>query len=289
MRNLNEKVAVITGGASGIGLAVAKACAAEGMKLVLADIEAPKLEAVSAEFQSQNVDVLPLIVDVSSYAEVENLAQQTLDRFGSVHFVFNNAGVGGGGTTTWETTLKDWEWTIGVNVMGVIHGVKVFTPIMLAQDEPGHIVNTASLAGLLTGPTMAAYRLSKHAVVSLSETLYFELEQMDANVGGSVLCPAWVKTDINKSERIRPKPLVNETEPDFDRLSPLLQSQIMTASIAVENGISPDVVAQHVIEAIKENRFYILTHPEFTGAIAYRMKDILSGNNPRNLMKPKQG
>ena len=287
MQNLNEKVAVITGGASGIGLAVAKACAAEGMKLVLADIEAPKLEAVSAEFQSQNVDVLPLIVDVSNYAEVEDLAQQTLDRFGGVHFVFNNAGVGGGGTTTWETTLKDWEWTIGVNVMGVIHGIKVFTPIMLAQDEPGYIVNTASIAGLLTGPTMAAYRLSKHAVVSLSETLYFELEQMNANVGVSVLCPAWVKTEIHKSERIRPKSLANETAPDFESLSPLLQAQIMSASHAVENGISPDVVAQHVIEAIKENRFYILTHPEFTGAIAYRMKDILNGNNPRNLMNPK--
>ena len=285
MQNLNGKVAVITGGASGIGLAVARACANEGMKLVLADIEQPKLDAVAAEFDAQGVDVLPLIVDVSQFEQVQALAEKTLARFGGVHFLFNNAGVGGGGTTTWDTTIKDWEWTLNVNVWGVIYGVRVFTPIMLAQDEPGHIVNTASIAGLTSGPTMAAYRLSKHAVVSLSETMYLELEQMEAKVGVSVLCPAWVKTEIHKSERIRPKSLTNDTPTDYTQLSPLMQKQILSAGKAVERGISPNIVANHVIEAIKENRFYILTHPKFEGAIAYRMKDMLAGKNPRNLMR----
>ena len=285
MQKLNGKVAVITGGASGIGLAVARACANEGMKLVLADIEQPKLDAVAAEFDAQGVDVLPLIVDVSQFEQVQALAEKTLARFGGVHFLFNNAGVGGGGTTTWETTIKDWEWTLNVNVWGVIYGVRVFTPIMLAQDEPGHIVNTASIAGLTSGPTMAAYRLSKHAVVSLSETMYLELEQMEAKVGVSVLCPAWVKTEIHKSERIRPKSLTNDTPTDYTQLSPLMQKQILSAGKAVERGISPNIVANHVIEAIKENRFYILTHPKFEGAIAYRMKDMLAGKNPRNLMR----
>lgn len=285
MQKLNGKVAVITGGASGIGLAVARACANEGMKLVLADIEQPKLDVVAAEFDAQGVDVLPLIVDVSQFEQVQALAEKTLARFGGVHFLFNNAGVGGGGTTTWDTTIKDWEWTLNVNVWGVIYGVRVFTPIMLAQDEPGHIVNTASIAGLTSGPTMAAYRLSKHAVVSLSETMYLELEQMEAKVGVSVLCPAWVKTEIHKSERIRPKSLTNDTPTDYTQLSPLMQKQILSAGKAVERGISPNIVANHVIEAIKENRFYILTHPKFEGAIAYRMKDMLAGKNPRNLMR----
>lgn len=284
MKDLNGKVAVITGGASGIGLAVAKACADEGMKLVLADIAERDLARVSAEFESNGVEVLSLIVDVSKYEEVEALAVQTLKRFGKVHFLFNNAGVGAG-STVWDTTLKDWEWVMGVNVMGVVYGVKVFTPIMLAQDEEGHIVNTASIAGLIAGPSMAAYRVSKHAVVSLSESLYLELEQMNANVSASVLCPAWVKTQIFSSERNRPNALKNDGTNGFESADPLIKSQLAASVKAViEDGMDPDVIAAHVIEAIKAKRFYILTHPHFTGAIAYRMKDILNGNNPRNLM-----
>lgn len=284
MKDLNGKVAVITGGASGIGLAVAQACADEGMKLVLADISEKDLTPVAASFESNGVEVLPVVVDVSKYEEVEALAQKTLDRFGKVHFLFNNAGVGGG-SSVWDTTIKDWEWVMGVNVMGVVYGVKVFTPIMLAQDEEGHIVNTASIAGLIAGPSMAAYRVSKHAVVSLSESLYLELEQMKAKVSASVLCPAWVKTQIFSSERNRPAEMQNEGDNGFASADPLIQAQLQeSVRSVVEDGLAPEVIAAHVLEAIKENRFYILTHPHFTGAIAYRMKDILNGNNPRNLM-----
>ncbi len=284
MKDLTGKVAVITGGASGIGLAVAQACADEGMKLVLADISQKDLDVVSAEFQQNGTDVLPVVIDVSKYEQVEALAQKTLDRFGKVHFLFNNAGVGGG-STVWDTTVKDWDWVMGVNVMGVVYGVKVFTPIMLAQDEEGHIVNTASIAGLIAGPSMAAYRVSKHAVVALSESLYLELEQMDAKVSASVLCPAWVKTQIFSSERNRPVELQNEGGNGFESADPLIKKQLGDAvRSVVEDGMAPEVIAAHVIEAIKENRFYILTHPHFTGAVAYRMKDILNGKNPRNLM-----
>lgn len=285
MKDLIGKVAVITGGASGIGLAVAQACADEGMKLVLADISKKDLDKVSAEFESNGTEVLSVVIDVSKYEEVEALAQKTLDRFGKVHFLFNNAGVGGG-STVWDTTIKDWDWIMGVNVMGVVYGVKVFTPIMLAQDEEGHIVNTASIAGLIAGPSMAAYRVSKHAVVSLSESLYLELEQKKAKVSASVLCPAWVKTQIFSSERNRPAELQNEDGNGFESADPLIQAQLREAGRSVvEDGMDPAVIAAHVIEAIKDNRFYILTHPHFTGAIAYRMKDILNGNNPRNLMQ----
>lgn len=284
MKDLNGKVAVITGGASGIGLAVAQACADEGMKLVLADINPDDLARVSAEFEATNVEVLPVQIDVSKYEEVEALAQKTLDRFGKVHFLFNNAGVGGG-SSVWDTTIKDWEWVMGVNVMGVVYGVKVFTPIMLAQDEEGHIVNTASIAGLIAGPSMAAYRVSKHAVVSLSESLYLELEQKKSKVSASVLCPAWVKTQIFSSERNRPEEMSNEGENGFASADPLIQAQLGEAvRSVVEDGISAEVVASHVIDAIKDNRFYILTHPKFTGAVAIRMKDLLNGDNPRNLM-----
>ena len=285
MKQLDGKVAVITGGASGIGLAVARACADEGMKLVLADISQGDLDVVSAEFQSNGIEVLPVVIDVSKYEEVEALAQKTLDHFGKVHFLFNNAGVGGG-SSVWDTTVKDWDWVMGVNVMGVIYGVKVFTPIMLAQDEEGHIVNTASIAGLIAGPSMAAYRVSKHAVVALSESLYLELEQMNAKVSASVLCPAWVKTQIFSSERNRPAEMQNDGDNGFASADPIIQAQLQEAvRSVVEDGLEPEVIAAHVLEAIKENRFYILTHPHFTGAIAYRMKDILNGNNPRNLMQ----
>jgi NAD(P)-dependent dehydrogenase (short-subunit alcohol dehydrogenase family) len=282
MQNLSGKVAVITGAASGIGLAVARLCAAEGMRVVLADIEQATLDTVLKEFSENGHDAIGVVVDVSKYEDVERMAQATLDAFGKVHFLFNNAGVSSG-STVWETTLKDWEWVMGVNVMGVIYGVKVFTPIMLAQTEEAHIVNTASIAGLIAGPSMGAYRVSKHAVVALSETLYLELEQNRSKIGVSVLCPAWVKTRIFESERNRPKDAQNDISATID---PIITAQLQAAQHAVQHeSMPPEQIAEHVLDAIRENRFYILTHPKFTGAVAYRMKDILNGGNPRNLMQ----
>ncbi len=281
LSNFQDKVAVITGGASGIGLAVAQNCAAAGMKLVLADIEQANLDRVTADFERDGVEVLPLVIDVSNYDAVEAMARQTIERFGKVHFLFNNAGVSGG-SSVWETTLNDWDWVMGVNVMGVVYGIKAFTPIMLEQGEEGHIVNTASIAGLIAGPSMGAYRVSKHAVVALTETLYLELEQIGAKVGASVLCPAWVKTQIFTSDRNRPSGLQNDGS--NDPTDPKVQAQLAEAGRSVqEDGIPPSVVADHVMDAVQNNRFYILTHPNFNGAVAYRMKDILEGNNPRNL------
>ncbi|MDJ0756848.1 MAG: SDR family NAD(P)-dependent oxidoreductase [Ardenticatenaceae bacterium] len=281
LSNFQDKVAVITGGASGIGLAVAQNCAAAGMKLVLADIEEANLDRVTVDFERDGVEVLPLVIDVSNYDAVEAMARQTIERFGKVHFLFNNAGVSGG-SSVWETTLNDWDWVMGVNVMGVVYGIKAFTPIMLEQGEEGHIVNTASIAGLIAGPSMGAYRVSKHAVVALTETLYLELEQIGAKVGASVLCPAWVKTQIFTSDRNRPSGLQNDGS--NDPTDPKVQAQLAEAGRSVqEDGIPPSVVADHVMDAVQNNRFYILTHPNFNGAVAYRMKDILEGNNPRNL------
>ncbi len=279
MQNLSGRVAVITGAASGIGLAVARLCAEEGMRVVLADIEQAALDSVVGEFRENGHDVIGVQVDVSKYADVERMAHETLAAFGKVHFLFNNAGVSSG-STVWETTLEDWDWVMGVNVMGVIHGIKAFTPIMLAQDEEAHIVNTASIAGLIAGPSMGAYRVSKHAVVAISETLYLELDQNGSKIGVSVLCPAWVKTRIFESERNRPKDKDISTTTD-----PLIAAQLESSQQAVlHDSISPEELAEHVLDAIKADRFYILTHPKYTGAIAYRMRDILNGDNPRNLM-----
>lgn len=278
MQELDGKVAVITGGASGIGLAVAHACADAGMKLVLADIEAERLAQVADEFRATNTPILPIVCDVSQRPDIEMLAQQTYDHFGAVHFLFNNAGVAGPVGNIWQATEDDWQWTLGVNVWSIIYATQIFVPLMLQQEEESHIVNTASIAGMIAGPSMGAYRLSKHAVVSFSETLHLELEQMESKIGVSVLCPAWTKTRINASDRNRPAP-ASEIE-----VTPLVAAQMQHAVDEVKIGMPAAQVASAVLDAIREKRFYILTHPNFTGAIAIRMKDILAGKNPRNLM-----
>lgn len=211
MQDLKDKVAVITGGASGLGLAMAKRFAREGMKLVLADIEEDALRKVEQEFRKAGVPVLGIRTDVSRSQDVERLAEKTLATFGAVHIVCNNAGVAPGGVV-WENTTADWEWVLGVNVWGVIHGVRVFVPIMLRQDTPCHVVNTASVAGLLSVPAMGIYCVSKHAVVTLSECLYHDLAERGSKIGVSVLCPAYVPTGIIDSERNRPALLRNPTD-----------------------------------------------------------------------------
>ncbi len=277
MKEFKNKVAVITGGASGIGRGIAERCVREGMKVVLAGINEANLATAEAELKALGGEVIGVRTDVAKRADVEALAKKTLDRFGAVHLLVNNAGVGAG-STPWEATWNDWEWVIGVNLWGVIHGVKVFTPLMLAQNTECHIVNTSSIAGLGIASSVAPYGVSKHAVVALSETLYLALEERKALVKVSVLCPAFVKTKIMSAARNRPAELQDEPV----EMPPEAQAFMDFMNAAVEGGISPLKVADQVFEAIKQEKFYILTHPEFAPVIQMRVDSLLAGENPKN-------
>ena len=279
MKDFRDKVAVITGGASGLGLAMAKRFAAEGMKLVLADIEEEPLRRVEQDFKKAKVAAIGIRTDVSRAQDVERLAEKALATFGGVHLLCNNAGVAPGGAV-WESTLADWEWVLGVNVWGVIHGVRTFMPIMLRQDADCHVVNTASVAGLLSVPNMGSYCVSKHAVVTLTECLHHDLQQREARIGVSLLCPAYVPTGIADSERNRPAILRNKTPEEAARDEALRH--------AVTSGrISADQVAQRVFDAVQANRFYVLTHSKIKGAIQTRMEDILLERQPTDTSRPK--
>jgi NAD(P)-dependent dehydrogenase (short-subunit alcohol dehydrogenase family) len=277
MKEFKDKVAVITGAANGIGKGVAKRCLVEGMQVVLADINEEDLHKTESEMRALGGAILSVKTDVSKRKDMEFLAHQTLTEFGKVHLLFNNAGVGAGGSP-WESTWNDWEWVMGVNLWGVINGVKIFTPIMLAQNTDCHIVNTASLAGLFVGGTNAPYSVTKHAVVSLSESLYLSLEERNALVKVSVLCPGFVKTSISNSERNRPPELQDESV----EIPPKIQAQLEFMNACVEAGMSPHLVADQVFEAIREKKFYIQTHPEYRPVIKTRMENILSEVNPEN-------
>ena len=258
MQAFQDRVAVITGDDSGIGHSLALRCVQEGMKVVLADIEEAALRRTAAELQATGAQVLTVVTDVSEISDVTALAQQTLATFGAVHLLCNNAGVGAG-TTIWESTLADWEWVLGVNLWGVIHGVRVFVPIMLAQDTECHIVNTASIAGLIAHPGAGIYKVTKHAIVSLSETLYYELAERGAKVHVSVLCPARVTTRILDLARNRPAALQNDPN---EKVSPGVIARRPAADQAAPPGMTPEQIADCVFTAIRENRLYILTHPE---------------------------
>jgi NAD(P)-dependent dehydrogenase (short-subunit alcohol dehydrogenase family) len=275
MKEFKDRVAVITGAASGIGQAIAERCAQEGMKVVLAGINEAGLTRVEAELKAAGATAISVQTDVAKRSEVEALAQRTLDAFGRVHLLVNNAGVGAG-SSAWESTWNDWEWVMGVNLWGVIYGVKVFTPIMLAQNDECHIVNTSSIAGLIAGHPSAPYGVTKHAVVALSENLYLSLAQQNARVKVSVLCPGWVKTQICSSARNRPVDLQAEPAP----VSPKSQDPFDAFRPFVEAGMLPQEVADHVFKAIREERFYILTAPETTPWIQERMENIIHERNP---------
>jgi len=271
------KVAVVTGGASGIGRAMAGRFAAEGMRVVLADIEQVALDRAVAELTAGGAVAAGLRTDVSRAGDVEALAQFALDRFGAVHIACNNAGVGMGGSA-WQMTVKDWEWMLGVNLWGVIHGIRAFVPVMLAQGDECHIVNTASGAGLHVRPFLGMYAATKHAVVALSEALYHELKLTGAKVGVSVLCPAVVNTRIGESERNRPAALANEGEAANPAQMAAME-QAFRAALAA--GMPPEQVAEAVLEAVREERFYILTHEETRERVRAKLEDILEGRNPR--------
>ena len=273
MRELRDKVAVVTGGASGIGLAMARRFAAEGAKLVLADIERGPLDEAAAKLAAEGAQVLAVPTNVSEAAAMDALGERALERFGAVHVVCCNAGVGGGGNM-WELTTADWEFVIGPNLWGVIHGVRVFGPHLVAQNE-GHFVNTASMAGLLSVPGLGPYNVTKHAVVTLSETLLGELRSQGSKVGVSVLCPGFVKTRIFEPERHRPEGWTREEQnPEMEKLRETMLEQVLASALA------PEEVAEKVLSAIREERFYILTHEGTQALVERRMRAIVEGRNP---------
>ncbi|GAB3475243.1 SDR family oxidoreductase [Polaromonas eurypsychrophila] len=284
------KTAVLTGAGSGFGLECARIGARLGMNLVLADVQQDALDKVVAEISATGAQVLPFRLDVSKAAEVEALGQAVFMRFGAPHFVFNNAGVGAGGLI-WENTLKDWEWVIGVNLMGVAHGVRVFTPMMLdaAKKDPawqGHIVNTASMAGLLNAPNMGIYNVSKHAVVSMSESLYQDLALVTDQISASVLCPFFVPTGISQSHRNRP----GELEAAKPTRSQLI-GQAMSDKAVGSGKVTAADVAQKVFDAVAANQFYIYSHPKAIGSVQTRLEDIMQARNPTSPFahKPELG
>jgi len=272
MEDLQDKVAVVTGGASGIGLALVRAFAAEGMKVVLADIEVDALDKAMADLP-EGTDALAVVCDVSDAAQVDALRDRAIEQFGAVHVVCNNAGVSNGGPV-WEQSLEDWKWVLDVNLWGVIHGVRTFTPLFIEQGE-GHIVNTASMAGLISTPFAAAYNVSKHGVVTLSETLFGDLAAVGATgVGVSVLCPGWVQTRIHEAARNRPS--TGDGEPV--RVEPSEFAEYIRG--VIESGLDPNDVAQLVVDAIRTNKLYILTHPDWSPLITRRAERMVAGESP---------
>jgi NAD(P)-dependent dehydrogenase (short-subunit alcohol dehydrogenase family) len=276
-----NNVAVITGAANGIGRALARRCASEEMRVVLADKDAAALSATASELQASGAQVLAVPTDVSQARDMEVLADTTMSTFGRLHLLCNNAGVGIT-TPILESTIEDWEWALGVNLWGVIHGERVFVPLMRARHEPCHIVNTASIAGLISPPGLGLYRTTKHAVVAYSEALYHELAEQAPHIKVSVLCPGIVKTQIMSSAH---RPLATSGEapaahgqnnPEEQRLKGVL-----------EEGMAPEAVAELVFQSVREERFYILTHPECNWQIQDRMEDILLGRNPTGTTTPR--
>ncbi len=281
MKELEGKVAVVTGGASGIGLAMAERFAREGMKLVLADVEKGPLDEAAARFQAEGVEVLASLTDVSDADQMDALGAATLAAFGAVHVVCNNAGVAAGGRS-WELTTADWKWVIDVNLWGVIHGIRVFAPHLVSQDE-GHIVNVASVAGLLSVPGLGPYSVTKHGVVTLSETIYGELVATGSKVRVSVLCPSWVKTGIFDADRNRP---AADSNPQTEEETKRLEQYKQLGALLLSDAMSASDVADRVLEAIVEERFYILTHADIMPAVQLRMANIIENRNPEPLLFP---
>ena len=288
--NFAGKTAVLTGAGSGFGLECARIGAARGMNLVLVDVQQEALDKAAAELTAAGARVLARKVDVSDAAQMQALAAEVKATLGAPHFVFNNAGVGAGGLV-WENSVADWQWVLGVNVWGVIHGVRLFTPMMLeaAKADPayeGHIVNTASMAGLLAPPNMGIYNVSKHAVVSLTETLYQDLALVSDQISASLLCPYFVPTGIGHSERNRPKGLEGQPLTASQKIG-----QAMTDKAVGSGKVTAAEVAQKVFDAMASGQFYIYSHPQALGSVQVRMEDVVQGRNPTDPFahKPELG
>jgi NAD(P)-dependent dehydrogenase (short-subunit alcohol dehydrogenase family) len=273
MRDLKGKVAVVTGGASGIGRAMAERFAREGMKVVLADVEEKPLGEAREGLARAGAEAVAVRTDVSKWEQVDALARRALEAFGAVHVVCNNAGIGAGGMS-WELSLEEWRWVLDVNLWGVIHGMRAFVPRFIAQGQ-GHVVNTASIAGLLTAPGMGPYCASKHAVVAISECLHHDLTVTgNGGVKVSVVCPGWVKTNIADSDRNRP------TSVPAAAVTPATQMMSSMMRAAIAGGIPPEEVAGQVLSAIVEERFWVITHPKTKKGVEKRLRGAIEGQNP---------
>jgi NAD(P)-dependent dehydrogenase (short-subunit alcohol dehydrogenase family) len=272
VRDFTNKVAVVTGAASGIGKAMAQRFAAEGMQLVLADIEHEPLLQFAGELRAAGTRVIFQRVDVSKPDDLDILAARAYDEFGAVHLLCNNAGILPPGAPVWKEPLSTWQWTLNVNFFGVLHGVQAFVPRMLKANHEAHIVNTASLAGLTTRPLMSAYNVSKHAVVALSECLYAELQLATDKIHVSVLCPAFARTRLAESARNKPEGVQADPSASFGFYDALKH--------VVEEGTPPEAIVSAMIEAVRENQFWILTHPHLDRGIRERFESMLSRTNP---------
>lgn len=277
MNALAGKVAVVTGAASGIGLALARRFAADGMRVVLSDIEAPVLTDVADQLRDQGAEVLAVVTDTSVKAQVDELAARTIDRFGAVHLVCNNAGVGSRGLQLVDVPERDFQWVLGVNLFGVMHGIWAFLPHLVAQDE-GHIVNTASVSGLSHRPRMGPYNASKAAVIALSETMQFELEAAGSAVGVTVLCPGWVRTNISQAVRNLPEQYHYELTPE--QAAEMIEYKSRRRAVVGAEAIEPDEVAVLVRDAVLAKQFYVFTHDDDLAAFRERFDRILDGRNP---------
>ena len=278
MRDFDDKVAVVTGAASGIGRAMAERFAAEGMKVVLADIEREVLARTEREMKTSGATVLAVPTDVSKAGDVQALADNTVAAFGAVHVLCNNAGVGPVMGPSWGLTEADWRWVLGTNLWGALHGIRAFVPRMLDQDSEGHIINTASIAGLLSAPWTATYDVAKHGIVTLSESLHRELAMIGAKLKVSVLCPGWVNTRLMDGDRNRPPELQNE--PGQETTSPQAALMDQAVRYLVANGTDPREIGDLVLNAIRDEKLYILPHPEWKEWVRRRMEDIIEERNP---------
>jgi NAD(P)-dependent dehydrogenase (short-subunit alcohol dehydrogenase family) len=276
VQKLEGRVAVVTGAGSGIGRAFAERFAAAKMRLVLADVEAEPLEEVAGALRAAGAEVEDAVLDVREAAAVDALADRCAARFGGAHVLCNNAGVAAGGPV-WEVTEEDWNWVIGVNLVGVINGIRAFVPRMIAAGEEGHVVNTASVAGLTCPAFMGPYNVTKHAVVALSETLLAEIGSTGAPIGVSVLCPGWVQTRIHESDRNKPGGPVDDPESLFAAMREVVGKLIA-------DGMTTDALVDHVMDAIRANRFWIRTHPDMEPMVAARCEAIIAGEAPVPLL-----
>lgn len=271
MQDFENKVAVVTGAASGIGRGLAEQCGKLGMGVVLADVNESALQTLKSELQQQNVTVIAVPTDVANAAAVDKLAAAAVDAFGSVDLLFNNAGVLISGFS-WEKTEQEWDWILGINLKGVINGVRSFVPLMLKQGTPAHIINTSSLAGLLAAPLMGPYTVGKQAVVALSETIHYELQSIDAPVKVSVLCPGQVASDIMHSEERSPHQSAEKNAAQH-QLEQFLRS-------GIDAGMSPQQCAEIVFDAVRAEKFWIFPHPEFKPAYRLRVDSVMHETNP---------
>ena len=280
MKTFAGRVAVVTGGASGIGRAMADRFSREGMKVVLADVEQVALDQAEREMREAGcAAIIGVRTDVADASQVKALAERTLEAFGAVHIVCNNAGVGSRFGPLWEQSEADWAWVLNVNLQGVLNGIRTFVPILLAQQDEGHVINTASLAGLMASPFMGPYNVSKSAVVAITETLWYELKVIQSKIGASVLCPAWVKTRIADAARNRPSDLA---EGPRGPISAMLDQRFggYMERMLNERGVPPEEIAGKVFDAVRDERLYILTHPEFSPLVPKRAQEIVEQRNP---------